>query len=233
MSENKPNFVGIWLAAAALVVCSLTLYVQLLHERDHEGANYMPIVLSIILFVVSVGVVASAVYRNLRDANRAKSLHVQIETLREKCQDQSKSEELREAQARDRPSDRQEATLFTPLQIDALKLRRDLQLFLKEIGPERTFNSTQFVEDSDRNAASLAEWHNAVVPFRNELKAKYALRFRESAIRIYHQFSAEGITDHHLATLADTARSVAEVQDLIDTLWKVAGQRKEVPDGKD
>jgi hypothetical protein len=86
MAENKDIRIAVGallVAVASLVVCSLTLYVNLLHEKEHEGADYMPVILSIVLFVISVGLVGWAVYWNLKDARRAKSLLAQIVTIKE------------------------------------------------------------------------------------------------------------------------------------------------------
>lgn len=68
---------------ASAVVCTLALYVALLHERDHEHADYMPTVLSIALFLIAIGLLGFATWRNLKDSKRAQSLHAQIFTIKE------------------------------------------------------------------------------------------------------------------------------------------------------
>lgn len=124
-------------------------------------------------------------------------------------------------------------SVLSLLQVDALNLRKDLIAFLKEFGPEPTCDTSDCLNDPDLNARRLTEYHNKVVPFRNRLRSMYALRFKERATVVYHRFAAAGISDIHFASLSDTADSVQRLEDLINTLWTVAGQVREEPNEKD
>ena len=121
-----------------MLVASLALYVQLLHERDHEGTNYMPVVLSIILYTTNLGLVGWAVGRNIKDANRAKSLHAQIVTIKDDFRTQTEiaakahAEELE----RIRSSASQASALVTSsLKDDAFELVWKLKEVHKSLPP--------------------------------------------------------------------------------------------------
>ena len=60
------------------------MYVQLLHEQEH-GKDYMSLVLAVATTVAAWAVTGWAVVRNLKDANRAESLGIQIVTIKEDC----------------------------------------------------------------------------------------------------------------------------------------------------
>jgi len=99
MSENK--HLGLIVSIASLTVASIGVILNVLHFRVSDKIDYLPIVGQLIFFVGSIALTAWALYRNLKDANRAKSLQAQIVTLKDefKLQNEgtrkSHAEELR------------------------------------------------------------------------------------------------------------------------------------------
>src|SRR5258708_3484300 len=75
-----------WLAisitAIATLFTGLGFWVALHHEAEHRAA-VMTEVSIILIAVAAFGLTAWAVYLNLTDARRAKSLHAQIMTIKE------------------------------------------------------------------------------------------------------------------------------------------------------
>lgn len=114
----------------------------------------------------------------------------------------------------------QELTLLFHLQVVALELRRDLQDFLKAqpVIERNTFDGPL--------AEREAKWRTACHQRDRKVRAGYELKFKDQAIKVFNLFVINDIRDDHLASLACNAASVEEIQDLIDTLWKVAGQVK-------
>jgi hypothetical protein len=122
--------------------------------------------------------------------------------------------------------------LLSDLQRDAIQLRNELLFFLKDAGPEPVCDTSNCNNDPHLNAVALTEYHDAVVPWRNRLRANYVLKFKEQGVKLYHRFSAGGMTDQRFGTLADGASSLAEMQELAALLWTIAGKIG-VQDGKE
>lgn len=124
------------------------------------------------------------------------------------------------------------ASVFTLLQSDAILLRRDLQKFLGEIGPEPACDTSDCLNDPRLNAKRLTEYHEKVIPFRSKVRSLYILRFKDRATSLYHRFVVAGMKDIHFGSLAETGESVQGIQELIDLLWVFAGKVKEEPNEK-
>ena len=103
MPENK--HLGPIVAVASLTLAGIALYVNILHFRVSDKTDYMPIVAQIIFLIVIIALTGWALYRNLKDANRAKSLQAQIVTIKDEFRLQTDAtakyhaEELRKLEA--------------------------------------------------------------------------------------------------------------------------------------
>lgn len=117
-------------------------------------------------------------------------------------------------------SSQTQLALLSALQVEALELRRDLQEFLK---------SQPIIDRSAFDGPSLestAKWLTACHQRDRKVRANYELKFKDRANKVFNLFVVDDIRDDHLASLAWNAKSVEDIQDLIDTLWKVAGRVK-------
>lgn len=85
MTNNENGFgkgAGIGIGAAAFILAGIRFYIDLQEWKAH-GHDYMGLVLSILLFLVTYAVVIAAVWKNLKDAKRAESLRVQIVSIKD------------------------------------------------------------------------------------------------------------------------------------------------------
>jgi hypothetical protein len=252
MSENKTA--ALIVSAAALVVCSLSLYVQLLHERDHEGADYMPIVLSVVLFVVSVALVGWAVHKNLKDARRAESLRSQIVTIKDECRFQIEEveglhiEHLQTIASLQKQLEQignesmsvsvggvlkagpaahaeERARQGGSLQDDALALARELVVLRKSVQvPPKTNYGFDRKEQKFATPHQLHAWHDVKRDIDIKLRSKYALDYQQKALRLYHRFVEAGVINQHLGVLADTLSTTEDLTELITLLRGLAFQ---------
>jgi hypothetical protein len=114
----------------------------------------------------------------------------------------------------------QELALLSSLQVEALELRNALQGFLKSMPTIDRDLSGGTQEEKE------ARWRRAGYEQDCKVRASFELNFKSEAVRVYNRFVVEGIRDSHLGHLAWNAGSAESVQELADTLWKVAGQVK-------
>jgi len=94
------------------------------------------------------------------------------------------------------------AGVISPLQLDALRLARDLLAFLKEIAPQ---------------PADMT-----VVDWRRTIRAKYDRRFHINASDVYLRFAEIGFAEQHFASLVDITESPENVEQLAKVLREKA-----------
>jgi hypothetical protein len=114
--------------------------------------------------------------------------------------------------------------MFSPLQIEALIVRKRLIEFLEELGPEPTCDTSDCLNDPTMNARKVSQWHREFNEFQTRFTALYAVRFRQSVVELYHRFALAGVRDTRFAALSDKAESVRNVHELTEMLWRIAGE---------
>jgi len=90
------------------------------------------------------------------------------------------------------------AGVLSSLQLDALRLAGELLAYVKTLDPQ---------------PADMA-----VVDWRRIVRAKYALRFKPTVVEIYRRFTEIGLSEHHFASLVDSADSPEDMQELAKIL---------------
>lgn len=80
----KTSYMGLWIAGAALVLSAIWFYFQLQEWKTH-GHDYVPMVVSIVSFLLMWAIVCAAAWKNWQDASRARSLRAQIVTIKDEC----------------------------------------------------------------------------------------------------------------------------------------------------
>jgi hypothetical protein len=110
--------------------------------------------------------------------------------------------------------------MFSPLQIEALALRKALIDFRNEVGPEPIPDRQRYPNTPDGEAMWLTAYHQAIVPWKAKLSSGYELRFKGQARKLHHQISAMGITCHRLGVLTLGPFTDERVPELIEELWK-------------
>lgn len=132
-------------------------------------------------------------------------------------------EERRAAVAKVEESEAQ-ATILSPLQRDALTLRKKMIEFLQEIGPEPVCDTSDCLNDPNLNAKRVSDWNREFGEFKTRLKSLYAVRLRQFAVEIYQRFVSAGIRDIHFGDLSNAPESVDDVRQLTVMLWRAAGE---------
>jgi hypothetical protein len=230
MSENRQSYAGIWITGAALLVASLALYVQLLHERDHEGTNYMPVVLSIVLYATNLGLVGWAVGRNIKDANRAKSLHAQIVTIKDDFRTQTEiaakahAEELERIRSR---ASQASALVTSSLKDNAFELVWKLKEFHKSLPPRPavpTIVPDLTAENADKYAAQLSA---SIKKWSDQIRHGYdgALSWQVSGL--LHKLGSMGWDVSALEEYSRCVETDENVSNVIESLQEIASGLEE------
>lgn len=115
----------------------------------------------------------------------------------------------------------QSSQLFTPIQIQALQLAKDLGTFVLELGPEPQLN---LVETSLESALHFhmvgpgSQWHL-------KLQSHYEERFSPRIKKLLLELGKEGQSDSVLSALAYAAKTSDHVALVRARLWMVAALR--------
>jgi hypothetical protein len=230
MSENRQGHAGIWIAGLALLVASLTFYVQLLHERDHEGTNYMPVVLSISLYTANLGLVGWAVARNFKDATRAKSLRAQIVAIKDDFRTQT--EIAAKAHARELDRIRLSA-LQTPalvknsLKDDAFELIWKLKEFYKSLPPCPEVPATVpelTAENADNYATQLSA---SIKKWSDQIRHGYYGALSLEVSGLVHKLGSMGLNVSALEEYSKCVETDQNVSNVIESLQTIAVELEE------
>jgi len=112
--------------------------------------------------------------------------------------------------------------LLTPLQIDALRMAKELQEwvqgFIAQNGEEPCVDASLQNGTVEEATRDLADYAQRIDSWKTKLRSEYVLNFQAESITLYHRFVGEEIADRHLGTLVDTTNSKKDVLDLISTL---------------
>jgi hypothetical protein len=111
---------------------------------------------------------------------------------------------------------------FSVLLLDTIRLHQDLMGYLKEIGPEPTCDTSRCNNDPELNVLALTKWTREIIPFRTKLRSEYSLKFQNRATELYHRFTVIGVSDHHFASVVDSATSIEDIQELARVIWEAA-----------
>jgi hypothetical protein len=128
--------------------------------------------------------------------------------------------------------------LFTPLQIEAFGIAKDLRE-LAASKPRPVFDTRDYgakedglfsAQEPGKLAAYMTAESTALQQWRQEVRAKYVLsKLEERATRLYHRFVDEAhIANHHLASLVGSADTSEELVEMAATIRKIAFEVEEV-----
>lgn len=84
--------------------------------------------------------------------------------------------------------------MFTPLQLEAFQLARDLRSFLREIGPRPTIDASTFPSTTNGLAQSIVARFNLQSPWLQKLTSGYELKFAQRVKTVRLKFGECGLS---------------------------------------
>ncbi len=232
-SESKGGFAwGTVTTVGCGLISALWLYLQLQVWKE-EGHDHMLTAANIVVTILLWAALCLGAFKNFRDARRAKSLKQNHTEELRKLEMQSRAELSSCAQIRDEyAAEKRKAeekvkeleeqlSSFSPLQIEAQQLRRDLTAFLKE-EEIRLKNSTNSAFPPGDGWWEMVR-HNPDPQLYSKYELEFMNRAREVCNKIVIERGASGLD--RLIFITRHAASCEAIQELIDALWQAMNER--------
>jgi hypothetical protein len=97
--------------------------------------------------------------------------------------------------------------LFTPLQIEAFQMSRELRLLVRNAGNKPRLDPGDYPPSVEGTAAYSNEWDNTVGLWVAKLTHRYALDYGSRVKKLVHKFGIEGLSDEGLEMNAESVNS--------------------------
>ena len=113
--------------------------------------------------------------------------------------------------------------LFTPLQLDAFRLAKDMRAFLERIGPKPVIDPIAYEGSKDQRLGSMVAQAEAVYPWLNKLTNGYAKDFASRVKEIHFRFGeANLVAPYRLNPFIEWVATEDEVSACITLLEHMA-----------
>jgi hypothetical protein len=114
--------------------------------------------------------------------------------------------------------------LLSPLQAKAVRLAKDLRVFVRELGPKPELDPAEYSRLGGETF--IFEQFKLQDPWWQKLRGTYALKFRDRVQEIYQQSTQRGMQDYDLRVDADTVK-IENLNLVQKKLWELASRLDE------
>jgi hypothetical protein len=114
--------------------------------------------------------------------------------------------------------------LLSPLQAKAVRLAKDLRVFVRELGPKPELDPAEYSRLGGETF--IFEQFKLQDPWWQKLRGTYALKFRDRVQEIYQQSTQLGMQDYDLRVDADTVK-IENLNLVQKKLWELASRLDE------